>query len=90
MASKLVAFRLPQDLIEAIEAEAAATGKDKTSIVVNGLRQIFQVSADSSCPRESLQQSVPQGSEPQQSVPQRVEHGEEIAYVSVGSGAMRS
>lgn len=58
MASKLVAFRLPQDLIEAIEAEAAATGKDKTSIVVHGLRQIFQIPAEKACPQELPQRSV--------------------------------
>lgn len=43
MASKLVAFRLPEDLIQAIEAEAAATGKDKTAVVVSGLRQVFNL-----------------------------------------------
>lgn len=43
MASKLVAFRLPEDLIQAIEAEAEATGKDKTAVVVSGLRQIFNL-----------------------------------------------
>ncbi len=41
MASKLVAFRLPEDLIQAIEAEAEATGKDKTAVVTFGLRQFF-------------------------------------------------
>lgn len=41
MASKLVAFRLPEDLIQAIEAEAEATGKDKTAVVAHGLRQFF-------------------------------------------------
>jgi predicted transcriptional regulator len=43
MASKLVAFRLPDDLIRAIEAAAEATGKDKTAVVVAGLRQVFEL-----------------------------------------------
>jgi hypothetical protein len=84
MASKLVAFRLPQDLIEAIEAEAGATGKDKTSIVVNGLRQIFQIPPERACPREL----------PQQPVPKRVnldqELDQEIVCVSMGSATVRS
>jgi predicted transcriptional regulator len=43
MASKLVAFRLPDDLIQAIEAVAGATGKDKTAVVVTGLRHFFEL-----------------------------------------------
>lgn len=45
MASKLVAFRLPEDLIQAIEVAAEATGKDKTAVVVGGLRQFFELSS---------------------------------------------
>jgi predicted DNA-binding protein len=43
MASKLVAFRLPKELIEAIEANAETTGKDKTAVVVHALRKFFEL-----------------------------------------------
>jgi hypothetical protein len=79
MASKLVAFRLPQDLIEAIEAEAAATGKDKTSIVTNGLRQVFHIPAKKAHPQE-----LPECSASESVTPYR-----EVACASVGSGIIR-
>jgi predicted DNA-binding protein len=43
MASKLVAFRLPEDLIAVIESESKAKSKDKTAVVVNALRHYFEL-----------------------------------------------
>ena len=45
MASKLVAFRLPDDVVQAIESEARLTGKDKTAVVVRALRRFFDLPA---------------------------------------------
>jgi polyhydroxyalkanoate synthesis regulator phasin len=58
MASKLVAFRLPDDIVRAIESEAQATGKDKTAVVVKALRQVFEVQTVRSPTVEGLQQQV--------------------------------
>ncbi|NJL38672.1 MAG: class 1 isoprenoid biosynthesis enzyme [Leptolyngbyaceae cyanobacterium SM1_4_3] len=43
MASKLVAFRLPDDVVQAIESESRSTGKDKTAVVVQALRHFFEL-----------------------------------------------
>jgi hypothetical protein len=48
MANKLVAFRLPDDLIKAIESESRATGKDKTAVVIYALRQAFGLASGDS------------------------------------------
>lgn len=45
MNTKVVAFRLPEEIIEAIETEAKARGQTKTAIVVEALRQHFKRSA---------------------------------------------
>lgn len=58
MPSKLVAFRLPDDIIRAIEAEAKATGKDKTAVVVQALRKVFEFHQARSSNVEALQQQV--------------------------------
>ncbi|MBE9181122.1 hypothetical protein IQ268_21405 [Oculatella sp. LEGE 06141] len=58
MASKLVAFRLPDDIIRAIESEAKATGKDKTAVVVKALRHVFDLHPPRSPNVEALQQQV--------------------------------
>lgn len=39
MASKLFTFRCPQDLREQIDTQSTATGKDKTAVVIDMLRQ---------------------------------------------------
>jgi len=41
MSSKLVAFRLPEELIEAVDAQARATGQDRTAVVVQSLKRVF-------------------------------------------------
>jgi len=41
MSSKLVAFRLPEELIAAVDAQAKATGQDRTAVVVQSLKQVF-------------------------------------------------
>jgi predicted transcriptional regulator len=59
MASKLVAFRLPDDVVQAIESEAKTTGKDKTAVVVQALRHFFDLpSASESTRVEGLQQQM--------------------------------
>jgi PAS domain S-box-containing protein len=41
MASRVVTFRLPEDLVQAIISQAKATGKCKTAVVVEALKQVF-------------------------------------------------
>jgi PAS domain S-box-containing protein len=41
MATRVVTFRLPEDLIQAITSQAKETGTDRTAVVVNALRQVF-------------------------------------------------
>ena len=41
MATKVVTFRLPEDLMEAITSQSQATGKCKTAVVVDALKQVF-------------------------------------------------
>ncbi len=41
MATKVVTFRLPEDIMEAITSQARATGKCKTAVVVDALKQVF-------------------------------------------------
>ena len=52
MANKTVSFRLPSELIEAIESRAQATGQSKTNVVIAALTHAY------GCPN-SLTQSVP-------------------------------
>ena len=58
MVSKLVAFRLPDEIIQAIESEARATGKDKTAVVVQALRQFFNLPSSEPTTVEKLQKQV--------------------------------
>jgi predicted transcriptional regulator len=58
MASKLVAFRLPDDIVQAIETEAKATGRDKTAVVVQALRQFFDIPSSESKTVEGLQRQM--------------------------------
>lgn len=41
MVSKIATFRLPEDLIQEIRSRAEATGRDRTAVVVEALRQAF-------------------------------------------------
>ena len=41
MASKTVSFRLPENIVQAIEAHAKATGKNKTTLIVEVLTQAY-------------------------------------------------
>lgn len=43
MANKLVAFRLPEEIIQAIKSQAAATGSDSTAVVIQALKQVFEL-----------------------------------------------
>jgi PAS domain S-box-containing protein len=45
MATRVVTFRLPEDLIEAITSQAKATGTDRTAVVINALKQAFGISS---------------------------------------------
>jgi len=45
MATKVVTFRLPADLIEAITLQANASGRCKTAVVVDALKQVFSSSS---------------------------------------------
>ena len=47
MANKTVSFRLPTELVEAIEAQAKATGQSKTNVVIAALADIYE------CPHPS-------------------------------------
>ena len=51
MANKTISFRLPTELVEAIEAHAKATGQSKTHAVITALATFY------GCP-ESLPQLV--------------------------------
>lgn len=41
MASKIATFRLPEDLTQEIRARAEATGRDRTAVVIEALKQAF-------------------------------------------------
>src|SRR3712207_4491647 len=41
MATKVVTFRLPEELIQAITSQAKATGRCNTAVVVDALKQVF-------------------------------------------------
>jgi len=41
MVSKVVTFRLPEDLMEAITSQAKATGRDRTAVVIEALKQVL-------------------------------------------------
>jgi PAS domain S-box-containing protein len=43
MATKVVTFRLPDELMEAITSQAQATGRPRTAVVVDALKQVFGV-----------------------------------------------
>jgi predicted DNA-binding protein len=43
MNSKLVALKIPEEVIQAIEEISEATGKDKKSIVLAGLSQFIEL-----------------------------------------------
>lgn len=54
MATKVVTFRLPEDLIQAITSQAKATGRCNTAVVVDALKQVFGFS-NSTTPSASLE-----------------------------------
>ncbi|MDJ0704613.1 MAG: hypothetical protein QNJ46_15120 [Leptolyngbyaceae cyanobacterium MO_188.B28] len=60
MANKTVSFRLPSELIEAIEAEAQATGQSKTNVVITALTRSYGCSHSfpQSATTEQLQQQL--------------------------------
>jgi len=41
MASKIATFRLPENLIQEIQSRAEATGRDRTAVVIEALKQAF-------------------------------------------------
>ena len=41
MVSKVVTFRLPEDLMEAITSQAKARGRDRTAVVIEALKQVL-------------------------------------------------
>lgn len=50
MASKLVAFRLPEEILQVIDSEAAATGSDRTAVVIQALKQVFGLPSSAQTP----------------------------------------
>ncbi|NEQ22849.1 MAG: PAS domain-containing protein, partial [Microcoleus sp. SIO2G3] len=60
MVSKIATFRLPENLIQEIRFRAEATGRDRTAIVVEALKQAFGLPLNESRPAtvEELQQQL--------------------------------
>lgn len=60
MASKIATFRLPENLIQEIRSRAEATGRDRTAVVIEALKQAFGMPASESRPAtvEELQQQI--------------------------------
>jgi PAS domain S-box-containing protein len=60
MASKIATFRLPENLIQEIRSRAEATGRDRTAVVIEALKQAFGMPASVSRPAtvEELQQQL--------------------------------
>ncbi|AFZ20064.1 PAS domain-containing protein [Allocoleopsis franciscana] len=60
MASKIATFRLPENLIQEIRSRAEATGRDRTAVVIEALKQAFGMPASASRPAtvEELQQQL--------------------------------
>ncbi|NEO30264.1 MAG: PAS domain S-box protein [Symploca sp. SIO3C6] len=50
MASKIATFRLPEDLTQEIRARAEATGRDRTAVVIEALKQAFGFSVSEVSP----------------------------------------
>ena len=62
MSKKTVSFRLPDNIVKALEAQAKATGKNKTTLVVEILSQAYDLSQPSppQITPEILQQQIDQ------------------------------
>lgn len=60
MASKIATFRLPENLIQEIRSRAEATGRDRTAVVIEALKQAFGMPASVSRPAtvEELKQQL--------------------------------
>ena len=58
MASKLLAFRLPEELVEAIDSQAKATGRDRTAVVVHALKQIFGLPSTEPTKAKDIQEQL--------------------------------
>lgn len=50
MASKIATFRLPENLIQEIRSRAEATGRDRTAVVIEALKQAFGLPISESRP----------------------------------------
>lgn len=84
MATKVVTFRLPEDLIEAITLQANASGRCKTAVVVEVLKQVLIPNSTTPALLEGLQQQ-------QEALQQKVtllnqqlveSNGEELSYTN--------
>ena len=60
MVSKIATFRLPENLIQEIRSRAEATGRDRTAVVVEALKQAFDLPVSESRPAtvEKLQEQL--------------------------------
>lgn len=60
MSSKTITFRFPDEVIEVIEAQAQASGRNRTAVVMDALAQFYGFSLLTSVPNpvEALQQQV--------------------------------
>ena len=61
MATKVVTFRLPDDLMEAITSQAQATGRPRTAVVVDALKQVFGVPSPETVPASNARLHQQQG-----------------------------
>lgn len=61
MATKVVTFRLPDDLMEAITSQAQATGRPRTAVVVDALKQVFGVPSPETVPTSNARLHQQQG-----------------------------
>lgn len=62
MSSKTITFRFPEEVLEVIEAQARASGRNRTAVVIEALGQFYGFSPLTSAPStlETLQQQVHQ------------------------------
>ena len=83
MATKVVTFRLPEDLIEAITLQANASGRCKTAVVVEALKQVLIYPTNATPDLlEGLQQQQEELQQKVASLNQQIVefNGEELSY----------
>src|SRR4028119_1099843 len=93
MVSKIATFRLPENLIQEIRFRAEATGRDRTAVVIEALKQAFGMPISESRPAtveelheqlNQLEQKFTALSEQLAGVNQKAHSGSRIVQVSSG------